>query len=157
MSHAARNASAMEMAMTVRDTGWRLFAGSILIMAGVMRLFDSVWAFGNHAALPEGLESGLLGNELSRYGWLFLITAMVLAVAGFMVFYRSQVARWVGIIAGALTCLGAATLLPDYPVWSVVYIALGTLVIYALAVHGGAPSADEAGRTAETAPTSGHD
>lgn len=72
-----------------------------------------------------------------------------------MVFYRSQVARWVGIIAGALTCLGAATLLPDYPAWSLVYVALGTLVIYALAAHGGEPSADQAGRTADTTPASG--
>ena len=126
--------------MTVRDTGWRLFAGSILILAGVMRVFDSVWAFGNHAALPEGVEGGVLGSKLSNYAWLFLITGVVLAVAGFFVFYRSQVARWVGIIAGALACLGAATLLPYYPAWSLVYVALGILVIYALAVHGSAPA-----------------
>jgi uncharacterized membrane protein HdeD (DUF308 family) len=117
--------------------GWRVFAGVILLVAGLMRIFDAIWAFSSHAALPEGLEDAILGSNLKTYGWLYLVTAALLLVGGFLVFYRSQFGRWVGIIAGAFACVGAVTWLPYYPVWSLVYIGIGVLVIYALAAHGG--------------------
>src|SRR5689334_20722772 len=41
-------------------TGWRVCADIDLIVAAVMRLFDSIWAFGNHVAFAEGLEGWIL-------------------------------------------------------------------------------------------------
>jgi hypothetical protein len=45
--------------------------------------------------------------------------------------------RWIGIGAGALACISAVWWLPYYPLWSITYVALGALVVYALAAHGG--------------------
>lgn len=125
--------------------GWRLFAGIVLLIAGLMRVFDTIWAFSSHAALPEGLEDATLGDNLKTYGWVYLITALVLFVGGFLVLYRSQLGRWIGIVAGALACIGAVTWMPYYPVWSLVYVGLGVLVIYALAAHGDRARAAHAG------------
>ena len=50
---------------------------------------------------------------------------------------RSQIARWVGFVAAAIGGLTAATWLPYYPVWSLVYIGLAVMVFYALTRHGG--------------------
>ena len=49
---------------------------------------------------------------------------------------RSQVARWIGIAAGAVMAITAIWWIPYYPVWSLVYIGIGALVIYGLVAHG---------------------
>ena len=50
---------------------------------------------------------------------------------------RSQFARWIGIIAGALLIITALWWMPFYPVWSLAYVLIGILLIYGLAVYGG--------------------
>ena len=63
--------------------------------------------------------------------------AALLIVCAFLVQSGSQVARWIGIIAGAIGCISAIWWMPYYPIWSLTYIAIGVLVIYALAAYGG--------------------
>ena len=117
--------------------GWLLFAGIILMTAGIMRLFDSIWAFSYNGVVPNNLQNALLGHSLTTYGWVWLFIAIVLFVCGIAVMLRSQFARWIGIIGGAIGTISAIWWMPYYPVWSLVYIAIGLLVIYALAAHGG--------------------
>ncbi len=52
--------------------GWLFFAGTILGMAGIMRLFDALWAFRYDGVVPDELEGAVLGTSLSSYGWLWL-------------------------------------------------------------------------------------
>jgi hypothetical protein len=54
----------------------------------------------------------------------------VLILAGVAVNQRSQWARWIGILAGAILAISAT-------VWSLVYILIGNFVIYGLTAHGG--------------------
>jgi hypothetical protein len=53
----------------------------------------------------------------------------------------SEVARWIGIVAGSVGAISAIWWMPYYPVWSLVYIGIGGLVVYALVVHGGSGKA----------------
>ena len=121
--------------------GWLFFAGTILGLAGLMRIFDSIWAFRYKGALPEGLKDGLVGSNLKNYAWLWLIVGIVLLIASFLVLSRSQFARWVGLFAAGIGGLSAIAWMPYYPVWSLVYITLAVLVFYGLAAHGGRESA----------------
>jgi hypothetical protein len=122
--------------MDEETSGWLTFAGVVLMVGGIMRLFDAIWAFSYHGTLPSNLENALFGHSLKTYGWLWLIVAIVLFVSGIGVMVRSQVSRWIGIVAGAILAVSAIWWMPYYPVWSFVYIAIGVLVIYALAAHG---------------------
>ena len=79
-------------------SGWLFFAGTILGIAGIMRIFDGIWAFRYDGALPDGLEGAVLGTSLSTYGWLWIIVGIILILASFAVLARSQFARWIGII-----------------------------------------------------------
>jgi hypothetical protein len=117
--------------------GWLFFAGSMLGLAGLMRIIDSIWAFAYNGALPDNLKDGLLGSNLNNYGWTWLIVGLVLLLASFMVLTRSQVARWVGYLAAVIAALSAMTWMPYYPIWSLTYIALAVLTFYALAKYGG--------------------
>lgn len=117
--------------------GWLFFAGTVLGLAGLMRILDAFWAFRYKGAIPDVLQNGLLGSNLKHYGWAWLIVGIILIVASFLILVRSQFGRWVGYIAALIGGLSAMTWMPYYPVWSLTYVALAVLVFYALARHGG--------------------
>ena len=121
--------------------GWLVFAGTILGIAGIMRIFDALWAFRFDGAVPDELEGALLGTSMTTYGWAWLIVGVVLLVASFAVLKRSQFARWIGILTGAVLAVSATWWMPFYPVWSFTFIIMGILVVYGLAAHGGRLSA----------------
>jgi hypothetical protein len=115
---------------------WLIFAGVVLGIAGVMRIFDAIWAFRYHGALPQHLEDAIFGTSLKTYGWVYLIVGILLLACALFVMTGSQIARWAGVGAGALGAISAVWWMPYYPVWSLTYVALGALVVYALVAHG---------------------
>ena len=127
--------------MRPEGEGWLVFAGTVLGIAGIMRIFDAIWAFRYHGALPNNLENAIFGHSLKTYGWVYLVVAAILLVSSFGVLARSQFSRWIGIFAGAVMAISAVWWMAYYPVWSLVYIFIGVLVIYALAAHGGKEAA----------------
>ncbi len=122
--------------MDNKGEGWLIFAAVALGVGGIMRIFDAIWAFRYHGAVPENLQNALWGTTLKNYGWLWLIVGIVLILCAFGVLARSQISRWIGIFAGAVAAISAIWWMPYYPIWSLTYIALGVFVIYALAVYG---------------------
>ena len=123
--------------MSERASNWILFAMIALITAGIMHIFDAIWMFRYDGAVPRSLQGALFGTSLTTYAWIYLIVGIVLIAAGAGLASGSQVARWIGIISGSATAISAIWLVPYYPIWSLVYIALGILVVYALAAYGG--------------------
>jgi len=117
--------------------GWLFFAGTILGLAGVMRIIDSIWAFSYKGSLPDGLKDGVLGSDLKHYAWAWLIVGVVLVISSVMILARSQVARWVGFIAATIGAVSAMAWMPYYPVWSLTYVGMFVLTFYALARYGG--------------------
>ena len=124
-------------AATSPDPGWLFFAGTVLGLAGLMRLVDAFWAFRYNGALPDGLQDGALGSNLDNYAWTWLVVGIILIVASLMLMTRSQLARWIGYIAAGLGALSAITWMPYYPIWAMTYVLIALLVFYALAQYGG--------------------
>ena len=122
--------------MEEKGEGWLIFAAIVLGIAGIMRIFDAIWAFSYHGALPENLENAIFGHSLKTYGWVYLVVGIVLILCAGGVVARSQISRWLGVFAGAVMAISAIWWMPYYPVWSLTYIFAGILVIYGLAVYG---------------------
>jgi hypothetical protein len=120
-----------------RGYGWLFFAGTVLGLAGLMRIIDAIWAFSYNGALPERLEDGVLGDSLTTYAWLWLVVGAVLILSSFLVLTRSQFARWVGFIAATIGSLSAMVWMPYYPIWSLTYVGIMVLTFYALARYAG--------------------
>ena len=78
-------------------------------------------------------------------GWLWLAVGVVLILSSFAVLSRSQIGRWVGIVAAAIAAITAMTWMPYYPIWALVYVGLAAMVIYALRVTGVARATDPRG------------
>ncbi len=119
-----------------QGSGWLTFSAVILVFAGVMKLFDSIWAFRASGSLDE-LPKATLGDTVSNYGWYWLILGILLIAAGYAVLRRSQVGRWFGIFAASIAAIGTMAWMPYYPIWALTYFILAILVIYGLAAHGG--------------------
>ena len=122
--------------MNERGHGWIIFAAVVLGVAGVMRIFDSIWAFRYHGVLPQHLEDAIFGTSLKTYGWVYLVVGVLLILSAFAVMSRSQIGIWVGVVFAAIASISAIWWMPYYPIWSLTYVGLGVLVIYALIAHG---------------------
>jgi hypothetical protein len=125
-----------------QGSGWLTFSAVILVFAGLMKVFDSIWAFRTKGQLAGELVSGgtghaTLGATISNYGWYWLFLGVVLILAGFAVIGGSQVGRWIGIIAAAVGAIGTMAWMPYYPIWALTYFIIAILVMYGLAAHGG--------------------
>ena len=130
----------------MRRSGWLTFSAVVLITTGIMRVIDAIWAFGYHGAIPDNLQGALLGHSLATYGWIWLIIGVVLIVAGALVLGPSdqpsaEVSRWIGIVAAALAAISAIFVMPYYPVWALIYIAIAVMVIYGLSARYGEQTA----------------
>jgi hypothetical protein len=80
--------------------GWLFFAGTVLGLAGLMRIIDAIWAFRYSGQLPAALEDGVLGSNLNTYAWTWLIVGILLLLASGLLLTGSQIARWFGVLPG---------------------------------------------------------
>jgi hypothetical protein len=72
----------------------------------------------------------------TSWGWIHLITGIIVVLAGFAVFAGAVWARTVGVIMAVWTALIAFAWLAWYPVWAIIIIAVSVTVIWALTAHG---------------------
>jgi hypothetical protein len=127
----------------MKRSGWLTFAGVTMIVAGVMRVLDAIWAFRYSGPTVDNLNQAIFGHSLITYGWIWLIVGAVLIFAGLLVLgvvlqgshSMREVARWIGVLAAAAGAITAVSWLAYYPVWSLLYVAISVLVIYALLAH----------------------
>jgi hypothetical protein len=116
--------------------GWLLFAGVVLLIMGISRILDAIWAFRFKGSVPDHLQDSLFGQTLSSYGWVWLVMGILLILSGIGIFSRNQYARWFGIVVASLAAVSSMAWMPYYPVWALVYMGLGILVVYALGTYG---------------------
>ena len=122
-------------------SGWKLFAGIMIIVVGVMNIFDGLVAVTN-ANYLKGVAGGSGGqlpitNNLKTWGWVVLIWGVLLILVGFLIFSGNIFGRIVGVVVAALNALLQLAFLPHYPLWSFTMILIDVLIIYGLVVHGG--------------------
>jgi len=123
----------------VNRSGWVTFSAIVLIIAGIARIFDAIWAFRYNGPVVDDLHQAIFGHSLTAYGWLWLIVGIILIAAGLLLIagggLGAEVSRWVGIVAAAIGAITAVSWLPYYPIWSLIYIGVGVLIIYGLLTH----------------------
>jgi hypothetical protein len=123
----------------VKRSGWLTFSAVVLIVVGILRIFDAIWAFEYNGTVVDNLHGALFGHSLTTYGVVWLIVGIILIFAGFLVMnpgsLSAEISRWVGIVASAIAAITAITWMPYYPVWSIIYVAIAVIVIYGLAAH----------------------
>ena len=112
-------------------TGWWVFAGILLLIAGVLNVIYGIAAIGNSHFFTANAHYIL--SDLKTWGWVTVIIGAVELIAGFSLFSGGGFGRWVGIFAAALASISALLSIPAYPFWSLCIFALSIIILYELA------------------------
>lgn len=115
--------------------GLSVFAGTVMIMVGVLHAIQGVVALVNDTFYVAG-EEWIFSFDVTTWGWVHLLLGILVAFAGFFVFQGALWARTIGVVMAGLSVIVNFAWLPYYPVWGLVIIALDVFVIWALTVHG---------------------
>jgi hypothetical protein len=116
--------------------GWILFAGIIMFMVGIFNAIEGIVAIVNKDYYLVHTDRLAVNVSYPAWGWVLLITGVVLAVAGYGVMVGQAWARVVGVIFASVNALVNLAFLAAYPLWISLTLTLDVLVIYALVVHG---------------------
>lgn len=112
-------------------SGWWVFAGVLLLVAGVLNIIYGIAAIGDSKFFTENATYILSG--LNTWGWIILIIGVLELVAAFSLFSGGEFGRWFGIFIASLNAIGALLSIPAYPFWSLAIFALAIIIIYKLA------------------------
>lgn len=111
-------------------SGWWVFAGVLLLVAGVLNIIWGIAAIGDSKFFTE--HGTFIISGLHTWGWISLIIGVLELVAAFSLFSGGEFGRWFGIFIGSLNAIGALLSIPAYPFWSLAIFALSIIIIYKL-------------------------
>jgi hypothetical protein len=121
------------------QVNWLAFAAALLVVSGIFKIFDALWAFkydDEDGAVAE-VRTVFFERDLTSWGWVWLGLGILLIAAGFAVVKGAEWARWVGIIAAGLAAILSFQWIFYQPFWTVLSVALTLLVIVPLVMYGG--------------------
>lgn len=117
--------------MAAKATGLIVFAGALLMVTGLVNVFEGFIALFSDKRLVITREH-LIIVDVTGWGWTILIFGLLLIAVGIGLLTAQT---WARITAIVLVCLHAViqiAWLGAYPVWSLLMIALDVLVLFAL-------------------------
>jgi len=112
-------------------SGWWVFAGALLLIAGVLNIVYGIAAIDDSKFFTENAQ--YIISSLHTWGWVSLIIGVLELIAAFSLFAGGEFGRWFGILVGSLNAIGALLSIPAYPFWSLAIFALSIIIVYKLA------------------------
>jgi L-ascorbate metabolism protein UlaG (beta-lactamase superfamily) len=123
-----------------RATGWVIFAGAVLLVAGCTNIIEGIAAVEGSSFFVR--DAHYIFGDLNSWGWVVWLIGIAQGLTALGVVIRNQVARWLGVAFAALNALAQLLLIQAYPLWSLALFSLDIIVIYGLVVYGGAVHPD---------------
>jgi hypothetical protein len=111
-------------------SGWWVFAGVLLLIAGVLNIIYGIAAIGDSKFFTEHGQYIISG--LHTWGWIILILGVLELIAAFSLWSGGEFGRWFGIFVASLNAIGALMSIPGSPFWALAVFALSLIVIYKL-------------------------
>lgn len=111
-------------------SGWWVFAGVLLLVAGVLNIIYGIAAIGDSKFFTE--HGTFIISSLHLWGWVTLILGVLELFAAFSLFSGGDFGRVVGIVVGSLNAIAALLAIPAYPLWSLALFALSIIIVYKL-------------------------
>jgi hypothetical protein len=114
-----------------RVTGWWIFAGVMLGIAGVLNVIWGIAAISDSRFFVN--DARYIIGSLNTWGWVTLIIGVLELAAAGSLFAGGGFGRWMGIFAAAISAMGSLLSIAAYPFWSLSLFALSIIIIYQLA------------------------
>ncbi|MFC5262576.1 hypothetical protein ACFPJ1_10720 [Kribbella qitaiheensis] len=112
-------------------TGFVVFAGTMLLIIGGVNIFQGFIALFDDEHLVVTPENLIL-VDLTGWGWVLLISGLIMVAAGLGLLAAQTWARITAIVIVIVHAIIQIAWLGAYPVWSLLMIALDVVVLYAL-------------------------
>src|SRR5215212_3619048 len=118
-----------ELRQDTRGRGWLTFAAVMFLIAATFNAVYGISALANddYFAVDE-----LLFGDLSLWGALYL----TVAVTALLLFARSSIGAFLGVLIAMLSATLALVSIGAYPLWSITIMFVDGLIIYGLTVYG---------------------
>lgn len=123
-----------------RSTGLARFAGLVMVLLGIVQITAGTTALLG-GQVPEAAPRHLLSVSAATWGWIHLVLGAVVGLAGMAVITGQLWGRLIGILLVGLSMVASFASLSQHPAWSVLVIALGVGIIWALCMFDEAASA----------------
>jgi hypothetical protein len=115
--------------------GWVVFAGVMLVMAGVINVIYGIAAISNSHFYVASTR--FVFSDLTTWGWIVLVIGAFEMCVGVGVWVQLAWARWAGVFIAALNAIAQLLFIAANPWLSLALFTLDMLVIYGLIAHGG--------------------
>lgn len=114
---------------------WTIFAAVWMWILGFMHAIAGFAGIAEDEVLVAA-PNYVLQLDTTTWGWIHLILGIVVFIAGFSLFNGAVWARTIGVVLAAISIIGNFSWLPYQPLWSILMIAAGAFVMWALTAHG---------------------
>ena len=111
--------------------GWRLFAGIMMVVGGIMEFLYGIMAT-LHDAVIVTTPRYAFRFDTTAWGVIHIVLGALLVLIGVGVLGGRTWARVIGIFIVALSAIGNFLSLPYSPFWSLVLLAIDIFVIWGL-------------------------
>jgi len=118
-----------------RGYGWVLFAGIMIMLAGILNFIYGIAAISNSHFYSANAHYVI--SDLNTWGWVVMILGVLQFCVAFGIWVQASWARWTGIAIASLNAIAQLIFLPSYPFLALTIFTLDLLVIYGLAAYGG--------------------
>jgi hypothetical protein len=112
-------------------TGWVVFAGVMMVIIGFLNFFYGLAAVVNDEVVVVGGHGAIIA-DLTTWGWITLILAVILVLTGFGLFVGAEWARVLGVVIVAINAIEQVWIFPAAPLWAFIVILLDVIIIYNL-------------------------
>jgi hypothetical protein len=120
---------------TNEGAGWLLFAGIMVLIAGILNCIWGIAAIDNANFFIE--DKRFILSDLNTWGWIVLLIGLIQLIAAFSIWAGNEFGRWIGLIGASISAIGALLTIPAYPFWALCLFGIDLLIIYGLAAYGG--------------------
>ena len=122
--------------MEKTHSGWVTFAGVMLFIGGVLNTIYGIAAIADSSFFIQD-QKYILSN-LNTWGWVTVVLGVLQLFAAFSLWSGGLYGRFVAILAASLSAVASLLSIPAYPFWSLAIFAIDIIVIYQVAMYGGA-------------------
>jgi hypothetical protein len=119
----------------MRGAGRVVFAGTLLLIAGVINILYGFGALGNARIFVN--DTRYILNDVNALGWVLIILGVIQLTGGFSLVAGRTYGRVIGITAGILGAIEALLSIGGrYPWWSLAVFFLCIYVVHGILVYG---------------------
>lgn len=115
--------------------GWIWFAALMMVFVGLFSTLNGLSAIGE-SDVYVGTKNASILLDVSQWGWVHLILGILMFIVGIALISGALWARIAAALIIMLSALSTLMLLPAYPVWGAIVVALEVVILWAVIVHG---------------------